>query len=553
MSEPILEVEGLSVSYPDGFCLRPVSFTLGRGEILSVTGESGSGKSTLAKAVVNLFTCRYAKITGSVRISGQEILAMDSGMLRERRMRDFSIVFQDAKGSLNPSMRLRTQLEEVLSKQFPRSEWKSRSARLMQQVGLCEADLERYPRELSGGMAQRFLIAQAVALSPPLVVLDEPTAALDVQARAGLIELVRKMNREEKTAFLVITHDLLLARELSGRMMVLYKGVVEESGPVAEVLETPCHPYTRGLIASSPDLYPFRDLWGIRAGEGQAGGCPFLGRCTQPGPDCGQGIPALRPVSPTRMLACWRGGIVTMLEGKGIDKAYGRQAVLRQAAILVRSGETVALVGPSGSGKSTLAAILSGYLKADRGEVRFEGMPADFIKLRRTPGGIQMVFQDSEDALDPNFTVIQAVEEPLALTRQENVREKALQAVRQAGLGNTEGLLQQKISSLSGGQKQRVNLARALAMRPRVLVADEPFSMLDVSSKANLLRTLKQLQNENGFSMLLITHDIAAAKKVADQVWLLENGAPHRIPQAVGTAAQPGARRAEKQDGGALG
>ena len=530
--KPVLEVNGLTVEYPDGFVLHPVSFSLGAGETLAVIGESGSGKTTLVRAIADLFSCRWARVSGEVLLDGEDLLRAGERRMKELRMRRIAVVFQNPASMLNPALRLREQLNEVLCKQFPRREWKERSRALMQRVGLEEALLDRYPGSLSGGMAQRFLVACAIALSPGLIVLDEPTSALDTEAASSLAKLLIQLQRETCCAYLLITHDLSFASALSNRMLVLYRGQVEEEGDTAALLERPRHPYTRGLIGASAELMPLRDLWGIRgAPPPPAGGCPFYGRCTQSVLACSQSRPALTPVvgEPGRNVCCHRGGINTRLEAAGIRKAFDGRTVLDGASLRVQSGETVALIGPSGSGKTTLSLILSGFLQPDGGTVRFDGEPADFSRLHRMAGGLQMVFQNSEAALDPAFSVGEAVCEARLLAGLPEREERGRDALREVGLPDTDGFWNSRVSHLSGGQMQRLCLARALTMEPALLIADEPTSMLDPSSKANLLRLLKGLQNTRGFSMLMVTHDLSAAAKVAERAYRMASGRPEEL------------------------
>ncbi len=520
----LLEVKDLSLSYPE-FSLHPLSFSLDRGEIMAVVGESGSGKTTLLKGLSCLWE-EGVKVSGRVLLEGRELLGMKEEQRRQLRMRSFAVAFQNSAAWLNPSMTLREQLKEVLHRGYPTRALPGRMRELMETVGLSPEDLGRYPRELSGGMAQRFLLATAIALEPKLVLLDEPTSSLDVAARDAFAALVQRLNREKGIAFLIITHDMKLAAMLSSRMMVLYNGHVEEMGSTAEILDYPRHPYTRGLINASTGLNIVRDVWGIRPEQKvdkPHHSCPFYGRCTQSLPQCGREAPELKDWGDGRLVACLRGGIITLLEGRDISKAYGRQQVLEDVSIKVRSGEVVALVGRSGSGKTTLAGILGGYLTDfQKGSLLFQGEAANMEQLHRREGGVQMVFQDSETALNPHMTVLQAVSEPRLLAKLGR-EETALSALADVGLPTEESFLKKKIKTLSGGQKQRVSIARALTMEPAVLLADEPTSMLDPSSKANLLRLLKSLQNGHGFSMLLVTHDLESALKVADRCFLLKD------------------------------
>ena len=395
------------------------------------------------------------------------------------------------------------------------------------------SDLERYPRELSGGMVQKFLLANALALNPALVLLDEPTGALDIASSRGITALIQELNRRLGTAFLVITHDMKLAADLGGRTVVLYDGHVEEAGDTRALLDHPRHPYTRGLLQSAVGLNPVRDMWGIRpttvSYTRQPHGCPFYGRCTQSLPDCAAHASELETQPDGRLLACNRGGVLTLLECRGLRKSFGRQRVLDGIDLTLYSGEIVSLVGRSGAGKTTLARTLAGLLPLEGdGAVEFQGEAADFAALHRRLGGVQMVLQDSQAALNPRMTVRAAVEEPMRLSGclREGAAERALEDV---GLFACDSFLTRRIHALSGGQRQRVAVARALAMEPALLLADEPTSMLDPSGKANLLRMLKGLQNSRGFSMLFITHDLDSALKISDRIFRLEGGKLARL------------------------
>lgn len=409
----------------------------------------------------------------------------------------------------------------------------ARMEELMALVGLETADLERYPRELSGGMVQKFLLANALALNPALVLLDEPTGALDIASSRGITALIQELNRRLGTAFLVITHDMKLAADLGGRTVVLYDGHVEEAGDTRAPLDHPRHPYTRGLLQSAVGLNPVRDMWGIRpttvSYTRQPHGCPFYGRCTQSLPDCAAHAPELTAQPDGRLLACNRGGVLTLLECRGLRKSFGRQRVLDGIDLTLYSGEIVSLVGRSGAGKTTLARTLAGLLPLEGdGAVEFQGEAADFAALHRRLGGVQMVLQDSQAALNPRMTVREAVEEPMRLSGcfQDGAAERALEDV---GLFACDSFLTRRIHALSGGQRQRVAIARALTMEPALLIADEPTSMLDPSGKANLLRMLKGLQNSRGFSMLFITHDLDSALKISDRLFRLEGGTLTRL------------------------
>lgn len=524
----LLNVENLSVCYP-GFHFHPVSFSMEEGEILAVIGESGSGKTTLAKAVTCLLGSD-GELSGTVNIDGHELVSMPEKQRKKLRSTLFSMAFQNAAQYLNPTMTLFGHLQEILDREVPRKEQPGRMASLMERVGLAKTDLSRYPKELSGGMAQKFLLACAVALSPRLVVLDEPTSSLDQQSVDEFVELIKKLNREEHIAFLLITHDMHLAQRLSRRMLVLYEGHLMEMGGTAQILDEPRHPYTRGLLRSSISLNLARDIWGIPPARRTASSsCPFYGRCTQSVEQCGKCPPELTTHSDGRAIACHRGGIVKTLEGLAIGKSFGKRRILDGCNVCVHSGETVALVGASGVGKTTLARILSGFDDGKfEGNVLFEGEKADFSVLHKTKGGIQMVFQDSEDALNPRMTVFDAAAEPLRLSGGDDVAASVEKALLEVGLP-TGDFLKKTVRTLSGGQKQRLCLARALTMEPKLLIADEPTAMLDPSTCANVLRLLKSLQNSRGFSMLIVTHDLDSAVKISDSILLLQDGGLTRV------------------------
>lgn len=535
---PRIRLEGLTARYP-GFALGPVTLELAAGECLAVLGESGSGKSTLARAAVQLLEPSAAP-GGRVWLDGQDLTALPPKELADWRMARFSICFQNSHGWLNPSLTLGQHLEELLARRYPRAERAGRAAVLAGEVGLEVADLGLLPRQASGGMVQKTLLALALALDPAFVVLDEPTGALDEVSRRQVLEVIRR-RAAAGTAFLVVTHDVTVARQLCARTCVLYGGRVMELAPTSELLTDPRHPYSRGLIRSFPELYPQRDLWGIRPGPGpREGECPFRGRCTQCTADCDRGVPELADIGPGRQVACWRGGIAAALTARDITKQFDGKPVLTGANLRLDCGETVALVGPSGIGKSTLAAILAGFLAPDSGRVLVNGEPADYNKLHRTPGGVQLLWQDSFAALNPRFTVERAVAEPGILAKlwstPQQQRERVVQLLEQVGLDPTPELLARPTANLSGGQAQRVAMARALVLNPAVLVADEPTAQLDASGRANLLRLLKGMQNAAGCAMLVVTHDPHAARKIADRVLLLKAGRleavdPDRIEQ----------------------
>lgn len=520
----LLEAKGLRVEYP-GFVLGPLDLAVQPGERVAVLGESGSGKTTLLRALARLDAPRAA-VSGQILLAGQDIGAMRETQLRALRMEQFALCFQNAAQWMNPTSTVYAQLCEVLARRYPRAAWPARARALLEEAGLPDGTLDKTPGQLSGGMAQKCMLAMAAALRPPLLLLDEPTSALDEDAREDFLRFVDKLHAQG-IATVTVTHDVTVARRAADRTLVLYGGQLVEEGGTQQLLESPRHPYTRGLLASFPELYPLRDLWGIRpAKEPEGKGCVFCARCTQSVPACAERQPPLVKMQDGRKLACHRGGVVCRMRLRGIHKALGGQPVLRDAALELYAGETVALTGPAGSGKSTLCAVAAGFLAPDAGTIEFEGESGRMDR----PGGMQLVAQDSAAAVNPHFTVLRAAAEPGLLAGlyhgEQEAREAVCRALEMVGLPAGEAFLQRRAGELSGGQLQRLALARALTMQPSVLIADEPTAMLDASSRANVLRMLKGVQNAAGCAMLVVTHDRAAAEKIADRVLAMQNGAP---------------------------
>lgn len=535
---PLLAAEDLSVLYrgqkKDLPALRGLSFTVDRGQTLGIIGESGSGKTTLALALFGLIG-RPHRVGGRVIIGGQDLLALPEAEKKKLRWRKAGLVFQNSRDVLNPVLKVGLQVAEPLQKHLGMAgeALRRRVDELFALVGLERRWQEAYPHQLSGGMLQRALLAMALSCDPELLVLDEPTASLDAVSQKQVLSLLRRIRKQRDKAMIIISHDLSVVAGLADDLLVLYGGEVLEYGPVASILEEPYHPYTRGLLNSCAGLFPHRDLWGI-PGEppSQTGdSCSFSPRCTQAGQACRESRPVLAEAGPGRLVRCHRGGITTLLLCRNISKTFGagRRAIaaLDRASLTVRHGETVALVGASGSGKSTLAQVLAGLLRPDGGEIIFRGEQVRDNTPARREGGIQLVLQDPFVSLSHRLTVAQAVGEPLAVNgigTREAQRKRVEEALLAVQLPANEDFLNRFCYALSGGQRQRLAVARALVMRPALLLADEITSMLDVSTQANLLRLLKGLQNSRGFAMLYITHDLQLARKVAERIVVLHQG-----------------------------
>lgn len=533
---PLLEVSDLSVCYGgDVAALRGVSLTLEAGESVAVVGESGSGKSTLALALAGLVQSPDAR--GSVRLAGEELLGAPDEMLRKLRWNSVALALQGSP--FNPVVRVSEQVAEPLREHWGmgRRPARARVEELAAEVLLDPSLLDRYPHELSVGQRRRAALAMVLTLDPDLVVLDEPTAGLDLATSAGLIEAIRRRAAERSFALLVCTHTLPDAARLAERAVVLYGGQVMEAGRTASVLGDPVHPYTWALTNAYPLLSTTKDLRPIRGRPPDArdvpSGCPFHPRCTQAEDVCREREVTPEP-SAGRDVACHFGGLRTLLSVSGVSKAFrvrGQQLrALQGVSLALREGESVGVVGPSGSGKSTLARILTGHLVPDTGEVWLQGepLPTSWRRgQRRLRRRIQLVMQDPWDALSPRLTVRELVGEPLDIAA-EGGREQRDAAVTGAldsvGLPTSGAFLDARSHELSGGQLQRVALARALVPQPKVLVADEPTSMLDASEQARLLVVLRDAQLERGLGLVLVSHDIAAVRKVTDRIIVLEAG-----------------------------
>ncbi len=533
----VLEISNLYVRYRQDASINAVhdvSLRLESGESIGIVGESGSGKSSLAMAIMGLLDAR-AHTYGSVRLDGTELLPLSEAQRDLYRWSKIAIAFQNSLDVLNPVMTVWDQVAECIIKHtdHDKEEAEEKTKGLFLAVGLEAKWHKSYPHQLSGGMRQKVLIAMALSCDPDILIIDEPTMALDSISKQEVIRLLIRLRAQIGFSMIVISHELPVIAALASRVLVMYTGNIVEVGSSDDILGDPRHPYTRGLIYSSPAVHPFRDMWGI-PGEihiNKEDQCPFYSRCNQRIGECLCQHPALKEVSKGRQVACLRGGIVTLLSGKGLHKIYpsrnGETYACIGCDIEVKAGETVALIGQSGSGKTTLAGMLCGIVSADKGEVYFEGRKIFGNSETARTEGIQMVFQDPLSATNENLSIEEIVREPLDILRQGTDTErlaKAKKALEQVQLPYDELFLRRKGYSLSGGQRQRVAIARALVMNPKLMIADEISSMLDPSSAANLLRLLKGLQNLRGFSLLYITHDIALARKIADTAYVMSGG-----------------------------
>ncbi len=536
----VLEVNDLKCHYhTDNGVVKAVdgiSFRLEAGEIIGVIGESGSGKTTTALGIMRLLGDRAA-VSGTISYDGTEITSLSESEMDRIRWKDLAIVFQNSLEVLNPVMTVGRQVVEPLLKheKMPLKDAQERCADLFLSVGLDPVWMDSYPHQLSGGMRQRVLLAMALSCDPKLLILDEVTSALDAFTRKEIRDLLIDLQNRKGYSMVLISHDLSFVASLASRMIVLYAGRVVESGPTADIINAPRHPYTRGLVHSTPDIFVYKDLWGIPGeapSEGGHTGCSFSLRCTQPVEICKNSPPDLQPCGDGREIACHRGGIASLLSANDLHFRYllpDKKSLhaVDSVSMEVCEGEVLAVVGQTGSGKSTLAHILAGVLRPESGEVRFMDGAVYARNNGHRFGGIQIVFQDPFGSTSNRFTVLDAVREPLDINgigtpaeRLEMTRE-ALKLVR---LPPNDEFLGKYCGELSGGQRQRVALARAMIMRPKLLIADEITSSLDVSTAANVLRLLKGLQNRRGFAMIYVSHDLSLTLKIADRIAVMDAG-----------------------------
>lgn len=501
MSVPVLQVQGLSVCLPPGsereLAVDGVDLSLNAGETLCVVGESGSGKSMIANAVMGLLAKpKVAPVAGRILFEGKDLVALDEADMRALRGERIGMVFQEPMTSLNPLMRVGDQIGEVLDahRSLPAAERNARIIAALRDVGLPDPELiaQAYPFRLSGGQRQRVMIACALVLEPTLLIADEPTTALDVTTQAQILALLGELQRRKGMALLFITHDFGVVAEIADRVAVMQWGRVVESGMAQEVLRAPKHPYTRALITAIPHGRPRRN-------------------------DESTGVPLL----------VVRGLNKTYRSGGGFLRPGRQVHAARELSFTLARGEALGIVGESGSGKSTLGRLLTGLIARDSGQVLFDGHSLA-PELRRRPAAkralVQMVFQDPYASLNPRHTVGAAIAAgPVAQgVPREEARELVVSLLRRVGL--KPDAADRFPHEFSGGQRQRIAIARALAMRPQLLVADEPVSALDVSVQAQVLALFEQVRREFALSMVFITHDLRVAAQMCDRIAVMHRG-----------------------------
>jgi peptide/nickel transport system ATP-binding protein len=503
LDDAALSVRGLTVDLPKGMerahAVENISFDLKRGQILCIIGESGSGKSVTANTVMGLLPKIIPVSSGAIHLEGEAIIGASPQKLRDMRGRVVSMIFQDPLSALNPLMTVGEQITEAMAAHGvgTKASRRSRAVELLAEVNLPDPELMyfQYPFRLSGGQRQRVMIAMALALEPSVLIADEPTTALDVTTQAQILELIRDIQRRKGMSVMFITHDFGVVAEIADSVVVMERGHIVEQGTAEQVLKSPAHPYTKRLIAAVPRL----------TGEDRIP----------------QETLSKAPILQVEGLAkTYRSG----------NALFGGQRVVpavNDVSFELAHGRTLGVVGESGSGKSSLGRLLIKLQDSDGGRILFEGhdiaklSESDFRPLRPR---IQMIFQDPFASLNPRSTIGQILTVgPVAHGMSySQAREEARALLSHVGLD--AGAFGRYPHEFSGGQRQRIGIARALMFKPKLLIADEAVSALDVSIQAQILKLLDQIQRETGVSMIFITHDLRVASQICDEIAVMQKG-----------------------------
>ncbi len=528
--DTILAVKDLSITFGQHPASSPavsnLSFTIARGETLALVGGSGSGKSVTSLALMNLLDQRQTKIHGERWLRRQDgtqvnLAELSQAQWRSLRGADMAMIFQEPMTALNPVLTLGRQLTEVLSlhQAMNRKEAYQYAIHLLEKVQIKNPAqvMKQYPHQLSGGMRQRVMIAMALSCRPVLLIADEPTTALDVTIQAQILDLIKTLQQEQHTAVLFITHDMGVVSKVADRVIVMQQGQQVETAEVNRLFTQPQQAYTRQLLAAVPKL-----------GDLQHQATPKKFQLADEKPDdmLTADIQQLSQQSPLLQVK----GLVTRfpLKSKGLKRQKTYLYAVDHISFEIYPGETLALVGESGSGKSTTGRSLLRLIKADAGQIVFNGQRVDLLhnrQLNPIRREIQYIFQDPYASLDPRQTVESAIIEPL-MVHQVMSRSKAKILARQ--LLKRVGLLAEHAEryphQFSGGQRQRICIARALALKPKLIIADEAVSALDVSVQAQIINLLIDLQRETGIALLFISHDMAVVERISHRIAVLYGG-----------------------------
>ena len=493
----LLCIRDLSVTFGETGAVRGASLDIRPGEMLALVGESGSGKSLTALAALGLLPAS-ARAQGSIAFNGEELLGAPEGRLRRLRGAKISMVFQEPMACLNPLHTIGTQLHEMLALHqiFSREARRMRIRELLEQVGLPHllARMDAYPHQLSGGERQRVMIAMAIANNPALLIADEPTTAVDVTVQKKILELLKRLQKEMNMAMLFITHDLTVVKRLADSVAVMKEGSIVECGPVRDIFARPYHPYTQMLLGSAP-----------------------------------KGPPAPLPARAEEVVACEALSVRFPIKTGIFRRVTGHVTGVENAALSLRQGETLGIVGESGSGKTTLGFALLRLIPSS-GRIVFLARDIQGLNRRAlTPlrPRMQPVFQDPYGSLNPRMTVEDIVAEGLRVHEPSLTPAQISARVEEslAEVGLHSGMRLRYPHEFSGGQRQRIGIARALILKPALLVLDEPTSALDLTVQSQIVALLKDLQAKHGLSYLFISHDLRVVRALAHRIAVMRKGA----------------------------
>jgi peptide/nickel transport system ATP-binding protein len=525
---PVLSISGLTTSFMRDRqwipVVRDVSFDVAAKETVAIVGESGSGKSVTALSIMRLIPPESGRIQGSIKLAGRDLLTLPELAMRNVRGNEVAMIFQEPMTSLNPVLTIGFQIAEALiyHRGMSRSAAEAETIRLLERVRIpaAKARFHEYPHRFSGGMRQRVMIAMALACKPKLLIADEPTTALDVTIQAQILELLKVLQEEEGMSILFITHDMGVVAEIADRTVVMYDGQAVETDGTARIFAAPAHPYTRALLSAVPRL-------GSMEGRARPMRFPIVDKVTgtsdEPGETPDTVATAERPVLEVANLTT-RFAIRSGLFGK----VSGRVHAVENISFSVRAGETLALVGESGCGKSTTGRSILKLVEPDSGSVLVDGEDVLGIgtrALRALRKRMQIIFQDPFASLNPRMSVGSAIAAPLhanGLASASQAREKVADLLVRVGL--TADMASRFPHEFSGGQRQRICIARALALGPKLIIADEAVSALDVSVKAQVVNLMLDLQASMGLAYLFISHDIAVVERMSHRVAVMYLG-----------------------------
>ncbi|WP_247750724.1 MULTISPECIES: ABC transporter ATP-binding protein [unclassified Rhizobium] len=525
---PVLSVSHLTTSFRvDGqwrSVVRDISFDVMPGETVAIVGESGSGKSVTSLSIMRLLAANSSRIEGGILLGGRDILSLSDKEMRGVRGKDVAMIFQEPMTSLNPIFTIGRQISEALTchGDISKAEAKAETIRLLEKVRIPNAAsrFNEYPHQFSGGMRQRVMIAMALASRPKLLIADEPTTALDVTIQGQILDLIKILQEEEGMSVLFITHDMGVVAEISDRTIVMYRGEAVESGATDDIFHRGKHPYTRALLSAVPRLGSMTDkAWPLHFPVVDAA----TGVLQQPGEVADTVDRRQTPILDVKNLTTRFD-----IHGGLLGRKTGAIHAVENVSFDLFQGETLSLVGESGCGKSTTGRSIMRLIEPDGGEVHLDGydvMKLDSLSLRQMRRSIQMIFQDPFASLNPRLTVGFAVAEPViehGLATRAQARDKAADLLERVGL--KADMMSRYPHEFSGGQRQRICIARALALDPKVIVADESVSALDVSIKAQVCNLLMDLQQSLHLAFLFISHDMAVVERVSHRVAVMYLG-----------------------------